>query len=107
MLKNLFIVVIFSLNISSSTLMSPTSQSTDLYDGIILDGTYTDTIKVPSTYLGFNIGERVASPSQISNAILSWATQSNRMIVKEYAKSHEGELVKYLHAVIFKFKSFR
>ena len=90
MLKNLFVVVIFSLNISSSTLMSPTSQSTDLYDGIILDGTYTDTIKVPSTYLGFNIGERVASPSQISNAILSWASQSNRMIVKEYAKSHEG-----------------
>ena len=38
MLKNSFIVVIFTLNISSSTLMPPTSVSADLYDGIILDG---------------------------------------------------------------------
>ena len=83
------LLLIFSINISSSTLMEPTSLSKDLYDGVILDGTYTNKIDKPSVYLGFEIGERVASPYQISNAILAWANQSDRMIVKEYARSHE------------------
>ena len=83
------LLLIFSINISSSTLMEPTSLSKDLYDGVILDGTYTNKIDKPSVYLGFEIGERVASPYQISNAILAWSNQSDRMIVKEYARSHE------------------
>ena len=40
--------------------------------------------------MDFNYGERVASPAQISSAILSWSKQSNRLKVVEYAKSHEG-----------------
>ena len=83
------LLLIFSINISSSTLMEPTSLSKDLYDGVILEGTYTNKIDKPSVYLGFEIGERVASPYQISNAILAWSNQSDRMIVKEYARSHE------------------
>ena len=83
------LVLMFSINISSSTLMEPTSLSKDLYDGVILEGTYSNKIDKPSVYLGFEIGERVASPYQISNAILAWANQSDRMIVKEYARSHE------------------
>ena len=79
----------FSVNISSSTLMDPTSLSKDLYEGVIQEGTYSNKIDKPSVYLGFEIGERVASPYQISNAILAWANQSDRMIVKEYARSHE------------------
>ena len=70
--------------------MQPTSKSEDLYDGVILDGTYSNEIDKPSVYLGFEVGDRVAAPYQISNAVLAWAKQSNRMIVKEYAKSHEG-----------------
>ena len=34
-------------------------------------------------FLDFKIVERVATPEQISEAILSWANQSNRMIVGE------------------------
>ena len=83
-------LLLVSLNMTANTLMQPTSKSEDLYDGIILDGEYSDEIEKPSKYLGFEIGERVASPKQISNAILAWADQSNRMLVKEYAKSHEG-----------------
>ena len=60
------LLLIFSINISSSTLMEPTSLSKDLYDGVILDGTYTNKIDKPSVYLGFEIGERVASPYQLS-----------------------------------------
>ena len=83
-------LLLVSLNISANTLMEPTSKSEDLYDGVILDGIYSSEIDRPSVYLGFEVGERVAAPYQISNAVLGWAKQSDRMIVKEYAKSHEG-----------------
>ncbi len=83
-------LLLVSLNISANTLMEPTSKSKYLYDGVILDGTYSSEIDRPSVYLGFEVGERVAAPYQISNAVLAWAKQSDRMIVKEYAKSHEG-----------------
>ncbi|URQ70180.1 peptidase [SAR86 cluster bacterium] len=83
------LILIFSLHISSSTLMEPTSLSKDLYDGIILDGSYSNQIDKPIKYLGFEIGERAASPYQISSAIIEWAKQSDKMIVKEYARSHE------------------
>jgi len=89
MLKGIILLLMFSVNISSSTLMDPTSLSKDLYEDVILEGTYSNKIDKPSVYLGFEIGERVASPYQISNAILAWANQSDRMIVKEYARSHE------------------
>ena len=89
MLK-LLLITILSTNLLSSTLMEPTSFSKDLYKENILDGSYNDDIDHPNTFLDFKIGERVATPEQISEAILSWANQSNRMIVKEYAKSHEG-----------------
>ena len=89
MLK-LLLITILSTNLLSSTLMEPTSFSKDLYEENILDGSYNDDIDHPNKFLDFKIGERVATPEQISEAILSWANQSNRMIVKEYAKSHEG-----------------
>ena len=41
-------------------------------------------------FLIFNYGDRVANHSQISNAILKWSKQSNKIKVIEYAKSHEG-----------------
>ena len=88
--RYILLVFIFIVNIGANTLMEPTSKSEDLYDGLILDGTYSSEIDRPSAYLGFEVGERVAAPYQISNAVLAWAKQSDRMIVKEYAKSHEG-----------------
>ena len=86
----ILILLLISLNISANTLMQPTSESEDLYGGVILDGTYSNEIDKPSVYLGFEVGDRVAAPYQISNAVLAWAKQSDRILVKEYAKSHEG-----------------
>ena len=37
-------LLLVSLNISTNTLMEPTSKSEDLYDGLILDGTYSSEI---------------------------------------------------------------
>ena len=45
--SRILLILIISINISSSTLMEPTSLSKDLYDEIILDGSYTDNIDKP------------------------------------------------------------
>jgi hypothetical protein len=74
----------------AETLMNPTSLSKDLYSVEILDGNYLSDINKPSNFLNFNYGERVASPAQISAAIIAWSKQSERLKVVEYAQSHEG-----------------
>ena len=93
-MKNLFTTTLLFLFLTGTSLaeplMSPTSYSKDLYKELILNGNYLSTIENPSNFLDFNYGERVASPAQISSAILSWSKQSNRLKVVEYAKSHEG-----------------
>ena len=86
----LIIISLISSSLSSKVLMSPTSYSTDLYKEIILEGNYSNEISKPETFLGFEVGDYVATPSQISNAILGWSKESNRLKVVEYAKSHEG-----------------
>ena len=93
-MKNFIAVSLFCSLICSSimaeTLMNPTSLSKDLYSVEILDGNYLSDINKPSNFLNFNYGERVASPAQISAAIIAWSKQSERLKVVEYAQSHEG-----------------
>ncbi|MDA9611498.1 M14 family metallopeptidase, partial [Gammaproteobacteria bacterium] len=78
-----------ALDFYASVLTEPTSESKDLYPQDILTGNYNDQIDKPSKFLDFNYGDRVASPSQISNAIIAWSKQSNKLKVTEYARSHE------------------
>ena len=85
-----FVPLILITNLYASVLSEPTTYSKDLYNQSILDGNYDSTISKPDKFLDFNYGERVASPSQISNAISTWAKESNKLKVVEYAKSHEG-----------------
>ena len=82
--------LILITNIYASALSEPTTYSKDLYKQSILDGNYDVTISRPDKFLDFNYGDRVASPSQISNAILTWAKESNKLKVVEYARSHEN-----------------
>ena len=85
---------LFSLIISTSlyaeVLMKPTTVSKDLYPNKILEGSYLSNISKPNKFLGFELGERVATPAQISSAILEWSKLSDRLKVVEYARSHEG-----------------
>jgi hypothetical protein len=81
---------LFCTALISEELMKPTSFSKDLYSVEILDGNYLPAIDEPSSFLDFNYGERVASPAQISAAVMAWSKQSERLKVVEYAKSHEG-----------------
>ena len=84
------LTIILSTSLYSEVLMSPTSVSKDLYPNNILDGNYSTSVPKPMEFLGFNLGERVATPAQISSAILKWSTTSDRLKVIEYAKTHEG-----------------
>ena len=78
-----FLPLILITNLYASALSEPTAYSKDLYNQSILDGNYDATISKPDKFLDFNYGERVASPSQISNAISTWAKESNKLKVVE------------------------
>jgi hypothetical protein len=76
--------------------MKPTLDPNLDYEASLLDGQYASTVSNPEVVLGFEVGERVASPTQITEVIELWAAQSDRIKVIEYARSHEG---RPLHAV--------
>lgn len=79
-------------------LMTPV-QDPDLdYNKDMLSGEYSKNITHPDDILGFRVGQRVADPQSIANAIDIWKSQSDRMLVVEYARSHEN---RPLHAVFF------
>jgi len=88
--RYILFIFIFSLNINSTTLMQPTSLSKNLYKEVILDDSYIDSIDHPDVFLDFDYATRVATPEQITSALLSWANQSNKLKVIEYARSHEN-----------------
>ena len=94
--RYILIIFIFTLNINANTLMNPTSLSKDLYQEVILDDNYIDSVDHPNEFLDFDYATRVASPEQITSALKSWANQSDRLKVIEYARSHEN---RPLHAV--------
>ena len=94
--RYILIIFIFTLNINANTLMEPTSLSKDLYKKVILDDNYIDTVDHPNEFLDFDYATRVATPEQITSALKSWANQSDRLEVIEYARSHEN---RPLHAV--------
>jgi len=94
--RYILIIFIFTLNINANTLMNPTSLSKDLYQEVILDDNYIDSVDHPNEFLDFDYATRVATPEQITFALQSWANQSDRLKVIEYARSHEN---RPLHAV--------
>ena len=82
--------VMFTQGALAGLLMKPTADPDLVYDGQILEGNYTESISNPEVFLGFEAGQRVADPAQISAAIAAWQGQSDRLKVVEYARTHEG-----------------
>jgi len=80
----------------ASLLMKPTYNADLDYQSQMLTGNYNTALTHPDTILGFPIGQRVATPAQIHQSIETWKTQTDRLHVVEYAKTHEG---RPLHAV--------
>ena len=96
MFRYLLFTFIFTLNVNANTLMEPTSYSKNLYKEIILDDNYIDSVDHPNKFLDFDYATRVATPEQITSALNTWADQSNKLKVIEYARTHEN---RPLHAV--------
>ena len=96
MLKYFLFTFIFTLNVNANTLMEPTSDSKNLYKEIILNDNYIDSVDHPNKFLDFDYATRVATPEQITSALIAWADQSNKLKVIEYARTHEN---RPLHAV--------
>jgi len=69
--------------------MTPTQDPDLVYNDTLLSGSYDTKVTHPDEILGFPIGQRMASPAQITASIQTWASQSNRIKVVEYARSHE------------------
>ena len=93
LIKHLIAVALLvstSQGVFASLLMTPNADPDMVYEGAILEGNYTGDITKPSAFLGFDAGQRVATPAQISAAINVWAGESDRLKVVEYAKTHEG-----------------
>ena len=88
-MKKLLLTFLIPLNIFASDLKIPTFNSDLEYPNPILDGNYIQTITKPDTILGFEVGTRVATPLQITNSLMKWADESNRLQIVEYARSHE------------------
>ncbi|MGQ8363833.1 M14 family metallopeptidase [Glaciecola sp. 1036] len=91
MKKRLIAVGLFcSLQVNASLLMKPTYHPDIDYQGKILTGDYVSTLTPPEQILGFEVGQRVADPAQISQALKTWETQTDRLHLVEYARSHEN-----------------
>jgi len=83
-------LALYSSIASAGLLMKPITDPALQYQGQLLSGTYDQAITPPRDLLGFEVGQRMATPDQILAAINTWATQSNRLKVVEYARTHEG-----------------
>ena len=46
--------------------------------------------------LGFPVGQRAATPEQITEALKVWQKASDKIQLVEYARSHEGRPLHYL-----------
>ncbi|MDB2667916.1 M14 family zinc carboxypeptidase, partial [Luminiphilus sp.] len=93
LIKHLIAVALLvstSQGVFASLLMTPNADPDMVYQGAILEGNYAGDITKPSVFLGFDAGQQVATPAQISAAINVWAGESDRLKVVEYAKTHEG-----------------
>ncbi len=83
-------VTLFATQASQATLlMKPVADPDLVYAGTLLNHDYHPAVSRPADFLGFEVGQRVATPAQIGAALGAWATQSDRLKVMEYARTHE------------------
>ncbi|HIG26430.1 MAG TPA: peptidase [Verrucomicrobiales bacterium] len=82
-------------NINADTL-KPTESEALKYPPSLLPGNYNPAITTPSSVLGFPVGSRTSTTDQIVEIITKIASESERVSLTEYARSHEGRPLHYL-----------
>ncbi|WP_144395431.1 M14 family metallopeptidase [Pleionea sediminis] len=95
-LLTLTALLMFNLTAYSGIRLQPTTHEQLDYSGKLLDGDYKSDITRPETFLGFDVGQRVATPEQIVNAITTWEKQSPNLEAYQYATTHEGRPLYYV-----------
>ncbi len=99
-MKRLLAATIATLLSGQSALYAPEAHATVLMKPGKLQGyDYQPTlapdnpapgISTPESVLGFEVGQRTATPEQISELVQRWAKESDRMTWTQYATSYEG-----------------
>ena len=77
-------------------LLKPTPLTALEYKPILLPGNYNDAIPHPDTILGFPVGSKTATPAQIVAVIQAIAANSDRVLLVEYARSHDRRHLYYV-----------
>lgn len=90
LLMTLALAAALSCSVQASLLMKPTYDPDLVYTDSMLSGEYNANVTHPDSILGFAIGQQMATPAQISESINTWKSQSDRIKVVEYARSHEN-----------------
>ena len=86
----LAVALLPALPSQATLLMKPVADADLVYTGSLLNHNYNPAVSKPEVFLGFSVGQRVATPEQIADALGAWSTQSDRINVVEYARTHEG-----------------
>ncbi|MFT5138431.1 MAG: hypothetical protein ACI9H8_001010 [Lysobacterales bacterium] len=91
-----FISLVLSGAVLAGPVMNPTQLEGLEYKVPLLTGSYDEAISKPSSILGFPVGSKTATPAQIVEVITVISDQSDRALLFEYARSHEGRPLYYL-----------
>ncbi len=62
----------------------------------VLGAQYDAAVPSPENLLGFPLGQRFASPTEIERCLRAWCDTSPRLLLVEYARSHENRPLYYL-----------
>jgi len=81
--------------VSANMMLPPTELEGLNYSKTRLSGELNPNIPTPELLLGFPLGQRAATPAQITEALAQWQQASNNINVVEYARSHEGRALQY------------
>lgn len=91
----ILVLCVFSFNGFASIKMTPTPVVGLNYQKQLLTGQYDTSIPTPESLLGFPVGQRTATPAQIVSSIKTWDASSDKMLLVEYARTHENRPLYY------------
>ncbi len=86
---------ILSVTVSATVVMKATANKNLEYPSL-LTGKYNSQITTPNSVLGFEVGQKTATPEQINTLVRQWANESNKANIIEYARTYEGRALHYL-----------
>lgn len=86
---------LLSLTTSATVVMKATANKNLEYPSL-LSGKYNSQITTPESALGFEVGQKTATPEQINQLVNLWAKESKKVQIIEYAQSYEGRPLHYL-----------